>query len=86
MASLAIQPAQCQVRYNSRDVYGDVVAIGTAADGNSDREISGLDFLVWQQNVGIGPPAGNSLPVPELASALLITMLIISLRQFAQCD
>lgn len=59
--------------------YGDAVAIGTAADGDSDRVISGLDFLVWQQNFGLGvsPLSSGLSVVPEPKSAvLLMTMLI----------
>lgn len=45
---------------------------GSGADGDSDGDSDGNDFLVWQQNVGLGGAAvAANEPVPEPAAWLL---------------
>ncbi len=60
--------------------YGDTVAIGTAADGNSSRQIDGSDFLVWQRNVGssAGDSTITNQMVPEPTSFLLAWLAVSS--------
>jgi hypothetical protein len=60
--------------------YGSAVAIGTAADGNSDREVSGDDFLLWQRQVGLdaGPLSNSAWEVPEPMSSVLLIGMVIS--------
>jgi hypothetical protein len=48
---------------------------GLAADADSDLDLDGADFLVWQQNVH----AGTSAPIPEPSSVLIATCAIASL-------
>ena len=58
--------------------FGDSVAIGTAADGDSNRVVSGGDLLVWQRTFGQGVSllSGELSTVPEPSFAvLLITIL-----------
>ena len=41
-------------------------------DANSDGDVDGADFLVWQRNYGTAPPPITSIaPVPEPATAAL---------------
>jgi hypothetical protein len=58
--------------------YGDTVAIGTTADGSSNRTIDGRDFLLWQRNFGAGivPLATNAVPVPEPTSETILAALM----------
>lgn len=56
--------------------YASTVAIGTAADGNSDREINGRDFLAWQRTVTGGVPLQSTSPVPEPTTATMVTIAI----------
>ena len=42
-----------------RDLAGEIVAIGSSADGNRDGTIDDADFLVWRNHFGITTPAGS---------------------------
>ena len=59
--------------------FGDTVAIGTAADGASDRVVDGVDFLLWQRHFGLGvsPLSSGVTAVPEPTSAVLLVAMVI---------
>ena len=61
--------------------YGDTVAIGTAADGSSNRVVDGQDFLIWQRQYAPGTSSlvSESLTVPEPTSAVLLLATWIGL-------
>lgn len=68
--------------------FGETVAIGTAADGDSNRQIDGGDFLVWQRNLGSGVEASSSAGavIPEPASCvLLLPLLFLTLGRILVC-
>lgn len=55
--------------------FGGAAAIGTAADGDSNRQISGGDLLVWQRGFGVGNEAqAVSRAIPE-PTAILLALL-----------
>jgi hypothetical protein len=64
--------------------FGDSVAIGTAADGDSNRLIGGGDFLVWQQNFGAAVAAAQPQAVPEAASMQLLFVGLLGLACLRQ--
>ena len=60
-------------------MFGDAVAIGTGADGDSDRVVSGMDFLLWQRHFGlvVSPLSSGLSAVPEPTSAVLLITIVI---------
>jgi hypothetical protein len=65
-----------------RKTIGQVVAVGTSADGNRNGLIDQNDYQVWRQNFGaIGAGSGVSgteLPVPEPNTSYLVLIALLA--------
>ena len=52
---------------------------GDNADGDSDDDVNGLDFLLWQRQFGLTPPPlAAAATVPELSSVLLALIVLMT--------
>ena len=64
--------------------FGDTVAIGTAADGDSNRMVAGRDFLVWQRNYGANvgtATTSQTVPEPNCLTLTVISFFLLFRRQ-----
>lgn len=54
--------------------FGASEASPAQGDANSDQQVDGTDFLIWQRQLAAPNSAGQSLAIPEPQSWLLIAM------------
>lgn len=55
-----------------RDLAGEMVTIGSSADGNRNGTIDDADFLVWRNHFGITAPIGVGAAAVDLSDAVQV--------------